>query len=802
VASYIDNPEYLTPSDENSLASDFSVLVDRKTIRNIAQGICNRLRHPVTVLDLLRMQKESVEKSRIDSDIEYFSLRSTCRLLRHCAGRDNCIVCDAFHAGLLADNVDTKEKVSNCPAYFYDGYSENPPKMITRSGRTILEYHCPILGYRELLFPFYYKVNEKTTLLIGVLFIGQTVVVEEGDKDTISRIAQSFFKNPANAELFDEFLKSNNLPIEDAQKIKDAILSDESNESTLEFYMNRRGIDDEGVGHAKMTFLTKDEYYSFIDEAVIEVNKMELEIAAAAQNKRLAFFEDIVHTEVRSFFLKETVRKENAYAPNALQLRTDDLRSAWENFLEVANSIKCKLGLKKVLLFGEGIYGSAIEGESRIAPKKIRIYPLPAVGEPLYRMRFNYSKANDMQPTQYDFTCSLEDGDILEGIERASSLINRNNMILIAYTDMVVLIEAKELNENRELYKDMSEVIGKSFSRIRSVIALCSANLLRERHILTLRMNRHESLNISTRLNDNVMLYFGPRNEKEELTGGIYARQGIDKRTNIACDMSSAVRLISNMAGNIGLVTGTINEEILKNRMSEAVDVPKLMYKWQVMFRRTLAQRNLDIVVSKNSRSPRFIKTNRDMFELLIYNLVDNAVKYAYRGSVIRLEWDDTEQGHRFAVTSYGPRVKRESFPFELYARGQDVTSGLHPVHGDGIGLYVVKRVEKLLGIKVDFDSDTMIFPCNLPLLSWFLSENYSNDSKWSKQREQQIVFEDYVARSHSPECEAVINRHDQTRIQRNRKKYIAREYLAESIDRETWETTFWVLVPKQTTDQ
>jgi len=193
--NYRNKPQYLAPHDDSQTDMDFSVLADRKTIKNIAKSICDVLRHPVTILDVNRLGELS-DTIRIDSDIEYLALRTSCKLFRYYAGEDMCHKCDHFHASILQgitksmskDNLKGRvtTKIKNSPAFFVPSYKKRIPEVHEikypqnkkKISRLIIEYHCPLLGYRELLFPIFYDDE-----VIGVLFVGQTVVCNKKDKE-------------------------------------------------------------------------------------------------------------------------------------------------------------------------------------------------------------------------------------------------------------------------------------------------------------------------------------------------------------------------------------------------------------------------------------------------------------------------------------------------------------------------------------------------------------------------------------------------------------------------------------------
>jgi len=781
--NYLNRPRYLAPLDGIKAAEDFSVLTDRETIRNLATNICNKLRHPVTILDVNRLGEVPTSELRIDSDIEYFSLRRTCRMLRHCAGLAKCHQCDEYHAAMLVNpGNDWHSQIGlaleHVPSFFYDEYQNNPPRVLTGFCRPILEYHCPILGYRELLFPLYYHGN-----VIGALHLGQTVVQEENDTEIIREIVNSFFSKPENhpETIFVEYLAKQGINPDDlsteANKIKRVIEEADGYTEELDQYLRKpRSKNDIEFGQANMAFDTRAAYVQFIHDACAELDVMEKSLDSDVQEKQRRYFDTITREAVQTFFTGQVLQHEIGYTDIRAQRRME-LRNAWDAFYAAAGIIREKLNLDEVLLFGDGI---KVEAEEN---KRKQLYPLPSVSDPRYRWRYDFSKVEGKPPTDYDFICSLESSDLLEGLSRIRrGEMDISNSILLVYPNIAVLLQVRDRDENRSLYTEMAIAIGRSFSRIYPIIALCVANLMKERLLLALRMNRHESLHISTRLSDNMRRYFA----RDAL---IFTGLPPEKQRSVAEDMQNTIQLISHMASNIGLITGSINVDTISGQMKK-IDMFALLYKWQIMFRDRLRDRNLELNVLRNDTdAPRFIATNPDLFELLVYNLVDNAVKYAHRGSNIRLAWWRSaydSNSYHLTVSSYGPKIREEDRPFDLYARGD--TSHLHPVEGDGIGLYVVKRVEELLGINVSYVCE-QISPYNLPLVSWYLDEPFTDSTCKSKQ----MRLQEYKMGIFDFSWDDVVNDRAYTCITR---RDLSKEYLRASIDRETWLTTFDVTVP------
>ena len=790
---YLRNPRYLASTDETIGEDNFLVLTDRATIRNLIEGICNTLHHPVTILDFNRLVLDNNDDSkyRIDSEIELFSLRYACKLLRKCAGSSKCMECDKFHASCMDANAEKiKEKIINASYnkldYFYDEYDNNLPKVLDEFSRPVVEYHCPMLGYRELLFPINYSGN-----ILGVLFVGQIIVDADGDKEKVIETIDSFFSKPINdpKQIFETYINLYN------EKNKKILTSDiivnlikESNNILIPFdeMLNFDKDSEEAYRYYRKNFDTRVEYINFIKDACKKIEDIEKKFIKIFSTKKKNYFYKITKKIVDGFFKNYSDRctKEQRHLTNKHAKRETELELAWNELSIVANKIKESFDLDDITIFGDGKSVNIVESNKK------KVYPLQNNAKKSWYYDFSFIK--QYLSTAYDYTTNFKHPEILNGL---SKHIIKDNCIMILYHDIAFLIKVKSLKQYEEIYKIMSDVIGESLLKISSVIALCSANFMKERHLLTLRMNRHESAHISTRLNDSMKRYFSNY-------GKTFVNLDSEKQKLVVDDMQNTIHLISHMANNIGLITGSINESNIFGKI-KYLDVYDLLYKWQIMFRNELKGRNLDIIILRNSDEnvldyilqdsnksyrdgPRYLYINSELFELLVYNLVDNAVKYAYRGSKIYLSWHIVyDEAYELTVSSFGPEMKDGEALYELYARG--VTAQLHVASGDGIGLYVVKRIAKLLKLEVDHTSN-LISKYNLPIIPWYIKENFNVSNKKEHQAFCDLISDEY----YHLRSDLIVNNNAYTSIER---RDLSKEYLNSRIAHETYNTTFKIKI-------
>ncbi len=699
---FLQTPKYLAPlpldkEEAKEDKTDFSVLADRETVENIAKHISDKLRHPVTIIDINRLDddqqdEEYQSKIRIDSDVSYLSLRNACKLFRCYAGAEKCYKCDHFHAAMLQGIVQTTTKdeldkkiqneKKNSPPFFASSYTERELKTFEFSlkkpgtHRLVIEYHCPILGYRELEFPIFY--NSK---VIGILFVGQTIVRDKGDNEIIKKIQEEFFSE-----------QENTLDVKlDVKTLKDRIFKADESSAEIEDWLRESPIIKGGT-IPDMTFGTYEQYKNFISNVSKELSVIEEELKKGIKERREKYFDSIVQSSVDNYLIEDKVNSEDTY-----KQQLESLENAWHRFFEATERIKKDLELDDIVLFGDGIKMNAMKAEKKSVYKNTE--------EELYYDEWEYDfSALKNKNFAYEPRNSLSDDSLFDGL---CDKIDRTNVILLVYPDIVMLLKVKDLNNYHDIYVEMTNCIGKGFANIYSDIALRAANFMKERYMFTLRMYRHESAHISTRLNDNIKQYF-----VRSATKFVELEQ--EKRKLVIDDMAGAISLISHMANNIGILTGRINEETTKRKN---VNVRNLLFKWQVMFRDALYGKNLDIKVQEENKieAPDYLMTNPDLFELLLYNLVDNAVKYAYRGSCSA----EDRQYFELTVSSYGQNAEGGTRLYDLYTRGENREND---EEGDGMGLYIVKRICEILKFGGISHDSIEISKYNIPLvLIWLI---------------------------------------------------------------------------------
>jgi signal transduction histidine kinase len=147
----------------------------------------------------------------------------------------------------------------------------------------------------------------------------------------------------------------------------------------------------------------------------------------------------------------------------------------------------------------------------------------------------------------------------------------------------------------------------------------------------------------------------------------------------------------------------------------------ELLYKWKDIYRLEALRKSLQFVTGfEGAEDPDrpALFADRILLEQLFYNLVNNAVKYCYRGTKIHLDCrlKSRRKGspHILTVTDYGPEMPNTEQVFDLYWRRDDSEQGL------GIGLHLARQIALAHGGTISHES-AKVSDYNVPLIEPYL---------------------------------------------------------------------------------
>lgn len=269
-------------------------------------------------------------------------------------------------------------------------------------------------------------------------------------------------------------------------------------------------------------------------------------------------------------------------------------------------------------------------------------------------------------------------------------------------------------NSNRNLSNIIVEFINTIASNIRLELSSVSTKLSEYATKSILQIYRHEIIHQVLALTTSIKLF----NPEENA----YLSQ--EKIAHIYRDCSACLSELSFMTNNIKLFTSHSNVSLYG--FGEAcefrtIDIFKdVINKHVAMHRELRESKNLWFEVTGRAETSHHLYCQPMLLDLLLFNIVSNAVKYAYDGSKIWFDYSsegEKYQSQTLAIRNYGCSVQSGINIYRLYYRGPD---NAYAETGSGIGLYISKRLSEIMGIKL-YHRCRLVSKYNVPLMRKYL---------------------------------------------------------------------------------
>lgn len=180
---------------------------------------------------------------------------------------------------------------------------------------------------------------------------------------------------------------------------------------------------------------------------------------------------------------------------------------------------------------------------------------------------------------------------------------------------------------------------------------------------------------------------------------GLYVRSAARKLENHDPTIGSDLSLIeSSTVDMINLFKGIHDYSELGSYkiQLQAVDPAEVLHEVMQQYVQLAKDKGIVLKLSKASRGPANINTDRPLFKRLLANLISNAIKYTFQGGVV-IGWVRLPNTLRIDVWDTGigiPEEHRERIFSEYYQvnnPGRDRTRGI------GLGLSIVQKIEAIL---------------------------------------------------------------------------------------------------------
>ena len=164
--------------------------------------------------------------------------------------------------------------------------------------------------------------------------------------------------------------------------------------------------------------------------------------------------------------------------------------------------------------------------------------------------------------------------------------------------------------------------------------------------------------------------------------------------------------ILHGLISNVLDIT-TIEAGKLKLQMGSFDIKRELEGIWKVFEKKTSANKHLKIVLDLDPQLPKFLKGDMPRIRQVLVNLMNNAIKFTYKGSItLKVEiigqtGDVASVQFTIKDTGAGIPVEKQPHLFETFYKGTDSDG----YEGTGLGLSIVDKLVTLMGGTIGFES-------------------------------------------------------------------------------------------------
>ena len=158
-----------------------------------------------------------------------------------------------------------------------------------------------------------------------------------------------------------------------------------------------------------------------------------------------------------------------------------------------------------------------------------------------------------------------------------------------------------------------------------------------------------------------------------------------------------------------------LSEEGVPEEQKSQFDITECAGRVLISFEQKITQKELDVSVNF-PEYPVYTRANQDSITQVIYNLLDNAVKFCPEGGRLGVEIRPTPEKIYVGISNSGNPIPPEELPL-VFERFHKTDKSRTQKDGWGLGLYIVKTIVCSHGenIRVSSAGDTTEFTFTLP---------------------------------------------------------------------------------------
>lgn len=538
------------------------------------------------------------------------------------------------------------------------------------------EYTCKYMGYQEYIFPI-----EIENSIIAVLFVGQIKIYNDVD---IKKIKQDTLAE--NKDVFEEYIKSNiEKNLISYEDIKERILSNE-----IDPFLQIGEQKDYDLNWKNYGFYSQKDIDSFISGNVLpNVNKFKEQLVKILTDYRKKYIEKTLNHFENSYnnkhidFLKkyDSLDEEGQY----------NISDYWNSFGELFLELKEQLNIKDITY---------------------------------------YEQKRETDFCTYEIKISTDYSLIGQEVKFSTDTLDEKRYVVVECSHLKYILKIDFYSSF--FSKDLKDYfLGEISKTMKSTLNICAyamrSKVDSNNNLTTLRIYRHEM--------DQLILTLGSINYK--LSSNYKEELDSVKVEKMHKDFTSSLEAANYITKNIEYFT--YSQRGLSNDYGPKVwtNIFNKLNKWRLFVMDESIKRHLTISVPTEEERKNRGDSNLGVYcveeglESILYNVINNAIKYCHRGSNIYLDCKtlDIEGSHRqvIIITDYGHGIatERSDDIFKLYYRAVDTNLN---IDGSGIGLYLSKLIAKDIDMDISYHCE-LISKYNLPVLEKYILCKYDTES-------------------------------------------------------------------------
>ena len=177
-----------------------------------------------------------------------------------------------------------------------------------------------------------------------------------------------------------------------------------------------------------------------------------------------------------------------------------------------------------------------------------------------------------------------------------------------------------------------------------------------------------------------------------------YDKLNVDKRKEYLKNLVMQTKKLSNLISNILKLNKLENQQIVPE--IEEFDLAELLRVIVLNYESLFEQKQLILECNIDEVS---IITSKSLLEIIINNLISNAIKFTSKGGTITINLKDNTSHVTIEIRDTGCGISKEvgEHIFDKFYQGDTSHSG----EGNGLGLALVKRVIDLIGGEISVKS-------------------------------------------------------------------------------------------------